>query len=67
VLRVAVPRFPGNPGRPGDRASPSDPLAGQHGDAISVILAAANHNLRLILAWLRHHSDAARAASLALK
>jgi IS5 family transposase len=28
-------------------------LAGQHGDAINLILAAAGHNLRLILAWLR--------------
>jgi hypothetical protein len=29
-------------------------LAGKHGDAINLILAAAGHNLRLILAWLRH-------------
>ena len=28
-------------------------LAGKHGDAINLILAAAGHNLRLILAWLR--------------
>ena len=28
-------------------------LARQHGDAINLILAAAGHNLRLILAWLR--------------
>jgi transposase, IS5 family len=28
-------------------------LAGQHGDAINLTLAAAGHNLRLILAWIR--------------
>src|SRR4029450_10239549 len=28
-------------------------LAGQHGDAINLTLAAAGHNLRLILAWMR--------------
>ena len=28
-------------------------LAGEHGDAVNIILAAAGHNLRLILAWLK--------------
>jgi IS5 family transposase len=28
-------------------------LAGEQGNAINLILAAAGHNLRLILAWLR--------------
>jgi transposase, IS5 family len=29
-------------------------LLGEHGDAINALLAAAGHNLRLLLAWLRH-------------
>ncbi len=29
-------------------------IAGEHGDAVNLVLAAAGHNLRLILTWLRH-------------
>jgi IS5 family transposase len=31
-------------------------LAGEQGDAINLVLAAAGHNLRLILAWLQRSS-----------
>jgi IS5 family transposase len=37
----------------GDSLLEHNHLAGQHGDAINLILAAAGHNFRLILAWLR--------------
>jgi IS5 family transposase len=37
----------------GDGLVERNHLAGEHGDAVNIILAAAGHNLRLILAWLK--------------